>query len=86
MRTHLSSIKARLKRLAEVQSRFQIKPLEIQENIDLNERQSPVNWELVNIKYLVFLVLLLHYIHAHHSGQCFFFFFFNLHFLNEEVK
>ena len=24
--------------------RFQIKPLEIQENIDLNERQSPVNW------------------------------------------
>ena len=34
---------------------FQIKLLEIQENIDLNECQSPVNWELVNIKYLVFL-------------------------------
>ena len=44
--------------------RFQIKPLEIQENIDLNERQSPVNWELVNMKYLVFLVLLLHYRHV----------------------
>ena len=43
---------------------FQIKLLEIQENIDLNERQSPVNWELVNIKYLVFLVLLLHYRHV----------------------
>ena len=41
--------------------RFQIKLLEIQENIDLNERPSPVNWELVNLKYLVFLVLLLHY-------------------------
>ena len=27
--------------------RFQIKLLEIQENIDLNERPSPVNWELV---------------------------------------
>ena len=40
---------------------FQIKLLEIQENIDLNERPSPVNWELVNMKYLVFLVLLLHY-------------------------
>ena len=36
----------------------------IQENIDLNECQSPVNWELVNIKYLVFLVLLLHYRHV----------------------
>ena len=44
--------------------RFQIKLLEIQENIDLNECQSPVNWELVNIKYLVFLVLLLHYRHV----------------------
>ena len=43
---------------------FQIKLLEIQENIDLNECQSPVNWELVNIKYLVFLVLLLHYTHV----------------------
>ena len=43
---------------------FQIKLLEIQENIDLNECQSPVNWELVNIKYLVFLVLLLHYRHV----------------------
>ena len=43
---------------------FQIKLLEIQENTDLNECQSPVNWELVNIKYLVFLVLLLHYRHV----------------------
>ena len=43
---------------------FLIKLLEIQENIDLNECQSPVNWELVNIKYLVFLVLLLHYRHV----------------------
>ena len=30
----------------------------------LNECQSPVNWELVNIKYLVFLILLLHYRHV----------------------
>ena len=30
--------------------------LSIQENIDLSECQSPVNWELVNIKYLVVLV------------------------------
>ena len=43
---------------------FQIKLLEIQEHNDLNECQSPVNWELVNIKYLVFLVLLLHYRHV----------------------
>ena len=43
---------------------FQIKLLEIQDNIDLNECQSPVNWELVNIKYLVFLVLFLHYRHV----------------------
>ena len=43
---------------------FQIKLLEIQENIDLNECQSSVNWELVNMKYLVFLVLLLHYRHV----------------------
>ena len=43
---------------------FQIKLLEIQENIDLNECQSPVNWELVNIKYLEFLVLFLHYRHV----------------------
>ena len=43
---------------------FQIKLLEIPENIDLNGCQSPVNWELVNIKYLVFLVLLLHYRHV----------------------
>ena len=27
--------------------RFQIKPLEIQENIDLNECQSPVNWDAI---------------------------------------
>ena len=30
-----------------------IKQLEIQENIDLNEFQIHVNWEIVNIKYLV---------------------------------
>ena len=35
---------------------LQIKPLEIQENIDLNEFQIHVNWEIVNIKYLVFFV------------------------------
>ena len=29
---------------------FQIKLLGIQENIDLNGSQSPVNWELVNMK------------------------------------
>ena len=33
---------------------LQIKQLEIQENIDLNEFQIHVNWEIVNIKYLVF--------------------------------
>ena len=32
---------------------LQIKQLEIQENINLNEFQSHVNWEVVNIKYLV---------------------------------
>ena len=34
---------------------LQIKQLEIQENIDLNEFQIHVNWEIVNIKYLVFM-------------------------------
>ena len=43
---------------------FQIKLLEIQENIDLNGCQIPLNCELVNIKYLVFWVLLLHYRHV----------------------
>ena len=43
---------------------FQIKLLGIQENIDLNGSQSPVSWELVNTKYLVFLVLLLHSRHV----------------------
>ena len=33
---------------------LQIEQLEIQENIDLNEFQIHVNWEIVNIKYLVF--------------------------------
>ena len=33
---------------------LQIKQLEIQENVDLNEFQIHVNWEIVNIKYLVF--------------------------------
>ena len=32
---------------------LQIKQLEIQENINLNEFQIHVNWEVVNIKYLV---------------------------------
>ena len=33
---------------------LQIKQLEIQENIDQNEFQIHMNWEIVNIKYLVF--------------------------------
>ena len=37
-----------------------IKLLEIQENTDPNECQSPVNWEIVNIKYVVFLFSLLY--------------------------
>ena len=41
-----------------------IKLLEIQENIDLHECQSPVNWEIVNIKYLVFLFSLLYSRHV----------------------
>ena len=36
----------------------------IQENIDLREFQSPVNWEPVNIKYLVALFLLLYCRHV----------------------
>ena len=36
---------------------LQIKHLEIQENIDLNEFQIHVNWEIVNIKYLVLFFL-----------------------------
>ena len=40
------------------------KLLPIQENIDLRECQSPVNWELVNMKYLVVLVLLLYCRHV----------------------
>ena len=32
---------------------LQIKQLEIQENINLNEFQIHVTWEVVNIKYLV---------------------------------
>ena len=43
---------------------LQIKQLEIQENIDLNEFQIHVNWEIVNIKYLVFFFSLLYYRHA----------------------
>ena len=43
---------------------LQIKPLEIQENIDLNEFHIHVNWEIVNIKYLVFFCLLLYYRHV----------------------
>ena len=38
---------------------LQIKQLEIQENVDLNEFQIHVNWEIVNIKYVVFLFSLL---------------------------
>ena len=34
---------------------LQIKQLEIQENIDLNEFQIHMNWEIVNIKYLVLM-------------------------------
>ena len=34
---------------------LQIRQLYIQEKIDLNEFQIHVNWEIVNIKYLVFL-------------------------------
>ena len=36
----------------------------IQENFDLRECQSPVNWELVNMKYLVVLFLLLYCRHV----------------------
>ena len=43
---------------------LQIKQLEIQENIDLNEFQIHVNWEIVNIKYLVFFFSLLYYRHV----------------------
>src|SRR5574340_831942 len=38
--------------------------LRIQENFDLRECQSPVNWELVNMKYLVVLFLLLYCRHV----------------------
>ena len=38
--------------------------LPIQENFDLRECQSPVNWELVNMKYLVDLFLLLYCRHV----------------------
>ena len=38
--------------------------LPIQENFDLRECQSPVNWELLNIKYLVVLFLLLYCRHV----------------------
>ena len=38
--------------------------LPIQENFDLRECQSPVNWELVNMKYLVVLFLLLYCRHV----------------------
>ena len=43
---------------------LQTKLLPIQENIDLREFQSPVNWEPVNIKYLVVLFLLLYCRHV----------------------
>ena len=43
---------------------LQIKQLEIQENVDLNEFQIHVNWEIVNIKYLVFFFSLLYYRHV----------------------
>ena len=39
-------------------SLYQLLP--IQENFDLRECQSPVNWELVNMKYLVVFFLLLY--------------------------
>jgi hypothetical protein len=38
--------------------------LPIQENFDLRECQSPVNWDLVNMKYLVVLFLLLYCRHV----------------------
>ena len=40
------------------------KLLPIQENFDLRECQSPVNWELVNMKYLVVLFWLLYCRHV----------------------
>ena len=43
---------------------LQIKQLEIQENVDLNEFQIHVNWEIVNIKYIVFFFSLLYYRHV----------------------
>ena len=43
---------------------WQTQLLPIQENFDLRECQSPVNWELVNMKYLVVLFLLLYCRHV----------------------
>lgn len=43
---------------------LQTQLLPIQENFDLRECQSPVNWELVNMKYLVVLFLLLYCRHV----------------------
>ena len=43
---------------------LQTQLLPIQENFDLRECQSPVNWELDNMKYLVVLVLLLYCRHV----------------------
>src|SRR5574337_871936 len=43
---------------------LQTQLLPIQENFDLRECQSPVNWELVNMKYLVVLILLLYCRHV----------------------
>ena len=43
---------------------MQTQLLPIQENFDLRECQSPVNWELVNMKYLVVFFLLLYCRHV----------------------
>ena len=43
---------------------LQTQLLPIQENFDLRECQSPVNWDLVNMKYLVVLFLLLYCRHV----------------------
>src|SRR5574337_60990 len=43
---------------------LQTQLLPIQENFDLREWQSPANWDLVNMKYLVVLFLLLYCRHV----------------------
>src|SRR5574337_891495 len=47
---------------------LQTQLLPIQENFDLRECQSPVNWDLVNMKYLVVLFFLLYCRHVYESS------------------